>query len=320
MLLSELLNKEEFNAEELDFLLNITSKDDLELLFRKSLGIKNLYLGRFKNKIASIQFSNYCQNDCLYCNLREDSIYPHRYRLSPEEILEITENMVNENITNLILQSGADNYYDTDMISYLIYKIKKDFDVEITLDLVERRFDEYRAWKFAGADNYLLKFNTANENNYSFFSKSDKLSERLNHIKYLKRIGYKICTGNIIGLPYQTKNDIVNDLLLLKSINPEMILNSPFIPKEFTKFQNWPKPEFNMIKKVIAISRILLKKSDILISNSSDLFKIEEKKELFNLGANTLILEYYNFENRKYEVKIPVKKNQKNTLSKSKSI
>ncbi len=317
MNLQEVLNKEELNSDELRFLLNLSDPKDLDLLFHKSLGIKNLYLGRYKNKIASVQFSNYCENNCLYCNFIEESIFPHRYRLSPEEILEIIANMVNENITNLILQSGADSYYDTDMISYLIYRIKKDYNVEVTLDLVERRFDEYRAWKFAGADNYLLKFNTANEKNYSFFTQNNKLSERINHIKYLKRIGYKICTGNIIGLPYQTNSDIINDLILLQTLKPEMILNSPFIPKEFTKFKNWAKVNFSLVKKITAISRILLKKSDILISNSSDMFTMEEKKELFNLGANTLILEYYKL-NHKNKLRFPVNRKKSSAYSGSK--
>jgi len=304
--LPELLNKEKLSEEEINFLLNLTSKNEMDLLFKKSLDIKHLYLGRTKNKIASIQFSNYCENNCLYCNLREESISTPRYRLSPEEILEIIGDMVCENTTNIILQSGEDSYYDTDMISYLIYKIKKEHDLEITLDLLQRGFDEYRAWRFAGADNYLLKFNTANEKNFSLFNKDNNLSERINHIKYLKRIGYKLCTGNIIGLPYQTIADLTNDLILLNSFKPEMILNSPFIPNKFTQFQNWAKTDFHLVEKTIALSRILLKKSNILVSDSSDMFLHDEKKMLFEVGANTLILEYYKADEESKKIKLPL--------------
>jgi biotin synthase len=177
------------------------------------------------------------------------------------------------------------------MISYLIYKIKQEHDVQITLDLLERGFDEYRSWKFSGADNYLLKFNSANSKNFSLFNKSNKLDERINHIKYLKRIGYNICTGNIIGLPFQTNNELAEDILLLEKLKPEMILNTPFTPQPFTKYQNMPKGDFNLLLKATAITRILLKKSNIIVASSSNYFSVDEKKRLFEIGADTLMLE-----------------------------
>ncbi|MFZ1289203.1 MAG: radical SAM protein [Melioribacteraceae bacterium] len=291
MNLLEILNKSEITKEEVFFLLNLEEKEDLLILFEKSRAIKELYLGRFKNKIASIQFSNYCENNCLYCELREDNISTERFRLSPDEILVKIKEIISNDITNIVLQSGSDNYYDTDMISYLIYKIKKDHDIQITLHLLQRGFDEYRAWKFAGADNYLLKFNSSNKENFSFFNKSNKLDDRINILKYLKRLGYKICTGNIVGLPNQTHEDLVNDLLLLKSIEPEMIFNTPFVPHFYSKFQNVAKVEIPLMLKIIAITRILLKKSDIIISDSIDFFDRNEKKQLFDVGANMLLLE-----------------------------
>jgi biotin synthase len=177
------------------------------------------------------------------------------------------------------------------MIAYLLYKIKQEYDVEITLDLLQRGFDEYRAWKFSGADNYLLKFNTSNSKNFSIFTLEDKLEERLNHLRYLKRIGYKICTGNIIGLPHQSITDLANDLILLKNLKPEMVYNTPFTPQELTKYSSTPKGDFGMLLKTIAISRLLLKKSNIIVASSSNFFSLEERKKLFEIGADTLMLE-----------------------------
>lgn len=291
MQIQEILNKAQLNAEEINFLLNISDEAELDLLFRKSAAVKQLFLGRSKNKILTIQFSNYCENSCLYCELREESISVKRFRLTPDEVLEKIDSIFNSGITNIILQSGADSHYDTDMISYLIYKIKKEYEVELTLDLLQRSFDEYRAWKFSGADNYLLKFNTSNSGNFSLFTQENKLDERLNHIRYLKRIGYKICTGNIIGLPHQTTEDIAKDLLLIKKLKPEMILNTPFTPQQFTKYQKSPKGDFNLLLKATAISRLLLSKSNIIIASSSNFFSIDEKKQLFEIGADTLMLE-----------------------------
>lgn len=287
----EILNKDDLGFEDILFLLNTSEENNLNLLFEKSAAVKQLFLGRLKGKILSIQFSNYCENNCLYCELREESISANRFRLSPDEVLEKIKSIFSSGITNIILQSGADSYYDTDMISYLIYKIKKEYDVEITLDLLQRGFDEYRAWKFSGADNYLLKFNTANPENFSLFTQKNKLEERINHLKYLKRIGYKICTGNIVGLPHQSLKDLTEDLLLLKSFKPEMILNTPFTPQKMTKYANMPKGDFKLLLKTTAISRLLLKKSQLIVAASSNFFSIDEKKRLFEIGADTLMLE-----------------------------
>ncbi|MBK8947128.1 MAG: radical SAM protein [Ignavibacteriae bacterium] len=291
MNLLEILNKTEITKEEIIFLLNLEAKEDLSILFEKSRAIKELYLGRFTNKIASIQFSNNCENNCLYCELREDNISAERFRLSPDEILVKIKKIISNDISNIILQSGSDSYYDTDMISYLIYKIKKDHDIQITLHLLQRGFDEYRAWKFAGADNYLLKFNSSNSENFSFFNKNNKLEERINNLKYLKRLGYKICTGNIVGLPNQTQEDLVNDLLLLKSLEPEMIFNTPFVPRYYSKFKNADKTNILLMQKIIAVTRILLRKSDIIVSDSIDFYDRNEKKQLFEVGANILLME-----------------------------
>ena len=287
----DILNSEHLSIDDINQLLGISKEQEVDLLFKKSAAVKQLFLGRLKNKILSIRFSNYCEINCLYCELREESISVERFRLTPDEVLEKIKSIFSTGITNIILQSGADSYYDTDMISYLIYKIKQAYDVEITLDLLQRDFDEYRSWKFSGADNYLLKFNTSNPNNFSLFTKENNLEERVNHLKYLKRIGYKICTGNIVGLPDQTIEDISCDLKLLEQLQPEMILNTPFTPQQFTKYQNAPKGDFQLLQKATGISRLLLKKSQIIVAGSASLFSLEEKKRLFEVGADTLILE-----------------------------
>ncbi|MCW8848487.1 MAG: radical SAM protein [Melioribacteraceae bacterium] len=289
--IQSILNNDHLSIEDISQLLQISKGEEAELLFKKSAAVKQLFLGRLKNKILSIRFSNYCELNCLYCELREESDSVKRFRLSPDEVLEKIKSIFSTGITNIILQSGSDSYYDTDMISYLIYKIKQAYDVEITLDLLQRGFNEYRAWKFSGADNYLLKYNTSNSDNFSLFTIKNNLDERINHLKYLKRIGYKICTGNIVGLPHQTIEDIASDLKLLEQLQPEMILNTPFTPQQLTKYQNTPRGDFQLLLKATAISRLLLKKSQIIVAGSYTLFSLEEKKRLFEIGADTLILE-----------------------------
>lgn len=299
MNLQEILNKSDFSKEDILFLLNLKEKENLELLFEKADAIKDLYFGRTKSKLVSIQFSNNCENNCLYCELSDDNESVPRFRLTLDEILGRIKNIISRGINNIVLQSGFDSYYDTDMISYLIYKIRKEHDIQITLSLLQRGLNEYRAWKFAGADNYLLKFNTSNKQNFSLFNKSNSLEERVNHIKYLKRLGYNVCTGSVIGSPDQTQEDIANDLILLKNLNPEMVFTTPFISKYYQKYNNVERTELVLIQKIIAITRIILIKSDIIISDSNDFYNLNEKKELFEVGANILLIENSSNLNRK---------------------
>ncbi len=291
MKIQEILNKDHLNIEDIKSLLTTSNRDEIDLIFEKSIAVKQLFMGSSKSKILSIQFSNYCENKCIYCELKEESNAVERFRLTPDEVLDKIRSIFSTGISNIILQSGKDSFYDTDMISYLIYKIKQEYDVEITLDLLQRDFNEYRAWKFSGADNYLLKFNTSNSHNFSLFTIDNKLEERLNHITYLRRIGYKICTGNIIGLPHQADEDLANDLLLLKNFKPEMILNTPFNPQNLKGYSGQPKDNFNKLLLATAITRILLKKSHIIIAASSNLYSVQEKKKLFKIGGDTLMLE-----------------------------
>ncbi|PID59835.1 MAG: [FeFe] hydrogenase H-cluster radical SAM maturase HydE [Ignavibacteriae bacterium] len=285
---SENLNNDKLNKADIIALLDTTSQEDVELLYQKAKAIKQLYMGINKSKILSVQFSNHCDNKCIFCEFITDK-EKDKFRLEPDEILDKINSIFCKEITNIILQSGVDSFYDTDMISYLIYKIKQEYNVEITLDLLQRDFNEYRAWKFSGADNYLLKFNTSNKDNFSIFTKENKLEERIEHLHYLKLIGYKICTGNIIGLPEQTLEDIADDLILLENIRPQMILNSIYSPYD-SENKNLEK-DFELFKKTTAITRLLLKKSNIIIPTLSSSITPGRIKELFKTGADTLMFE-----------------------------
>ena len=148
-----------------------------------------------------IDFSNYCSQNCLYCGLREDNFALPRYRMTPDEIIETAQQITNHGIYTIVLQSGEDSFFDTDLIAYIIYSIKQKSNTAITLSLGERGFDEYRTWKIAGADRYLLKHETANSKLYSIYHLKQKLSDRVAHLKFLKRIGYQIGSGNMIGMP-----------------------------------------------------------------------------------------------------------------------
>jgi biotin synthase len=263
MNLNNILNKEELSREEIVFLLGQGNQEKDEKLFKRADEVRLNCFGNDVHLRGIIELSNYCAQNCNYCGLREENKELLRYRLKPEEVIETAHIIRNLGIYSIVLQAGEDRYYDTDMIAYIIYQIKQKTDVSITLSLGERGFDEYRTWRIAGADRYLLKHETANPKLYSVYHNGQKLEERLEHLRFIKSIGYQIGSGSIIGLPGQTLEDIADDILLCKDLNVDMAAFGTFIPLQNTPFQNKQAGSVGLTLRVMAVTRILLKKVHI---------------------------------------------------------
>ncbi len=292
MNLKEILYKEELSRQEIIYLLNLSDQNDLQNLYNRADEVRAKYCGDEVHLRGIIDFSNHCEQNCLYCGLRADNKELKRYRMSPEEIIDTAKQIINSGIFTIVLQSGEDNYYDTDLISYLIYSIKQIADVAITLSLGERGFDEYQKWKIAGADRYLLKHETANPKLYSVYHLHQQLEERITHLKYLKKLGYQIGSGNLIGLPMQTIEDIADDILLCKELDLDMAAFGPFIPSPFTPYRNKKSATVELTLKTMAIARIVLK--SVHIPATTALATIDENGRIKGLkaGANVIMPDF----------------------------
>ncbi len=292
MRLEEILYKEKLSREEIIFLLKLKEKSDLQKLIRRADEVRANHCGDDVDLRGIIEFSNYCEQDCLYCGLRKENLKIQRYRMSPEEIIETSKQISNLGIYTIVLQSGEDSYYDTDLISYIIYHIKQYSDVAITLCMGERGFEEYSTWKLAGADRYLLKHETANPRLYSIYRKEHNLNERLTHLEALKTLGYQIGSGNIIGLPLQTEEDIADDIILCSKLNLDMAAFGPFIPAPGTPYQNRRTGSIELTLKTMAVARIVLK--NVHIPATTALATIDEGGRIKSLtsGANVIMPDF----------------------------
>ncbi len=289
MNLKELLHKNELTKEEIIFLLNLIDKEDQQRLFNRADEVRSFYCGDEVHLRGIIDFSNYCEQNCLYCGLREDNYKLTRYRMMPDEIIETARVISNLGIFTIVLQSGEDYYFDTDLIAYIIYQIKQKANVAITLSLGERGFDEYRAWKFAGADRYLLKHETANPKLYSIYHKKQKLEDRLSHLRFLRTVGYQIGSGNMIGIPMQTVEDIADDILLCKELDLDMAAFGPFIPSPHTPYQNKKPGNVELTLRTMAVARIVLKKVHIPATTALATLDEEGRIKGLNAGANIVM-------------------------------
>ena len=269
--------------------MNLNDAKSIKALYAKANEIRKIYCGDEVHLRGTIEFSNYCDENCLFCGLREDNFSISRFRMTPDEIIDVAKKISNSGIKTVALQSGVDGYYDTDMIAYIIYSIKKHADVAISLALGERGFDEYNTWKIAGADRYFIKHEVNNSSPFSREERKGNLEDKVRHIKYLKKLGYQVGSGIIVGLPGQEIEEIVDDILMMQKYGLDMASIGSFIPAQFTPYQNFQKGSIQLTLKTIAIARLVLKDVHIPATTSLDTIDAEGREKGLISGANVIM-------------------------------
>ncbi|MEI7812903.1 MAG: [FeFe] hydrogenase H-cluster radical SAM maturase HydE [Ignavibacteria bacterium] len=292
MKLDEILHKPDLSKEDVIYLLELTDFRNTRKLYDRAYEIRKHYCGDEIHLRGIIDFSNYCESDCLYCGLRQSNNVIERYRMTPDEVIETAKTISNSGIRSIILQSGEDSSYDMDKIAYIIYFIKQNSGLAIALSLGERDYEEYKTWKYAGADCYLLKHETANPELYSSLHQKQKIKDRIEHLKFLKSIGYETGSGNLIGLPGQTIEDIADDLFLCKELNIDYASFSPFVPSPNTPFRNKSVGSVELTLKTIAVARILLKNARIPATTAIATIDLLGREKALRVGANVVMPDF----------------------------
>lgn len=285
------------NKSQIISLLN-TNEFDKELFEAADL-VRKKYVGDEIHLRGLIEFSNICKQNCFYCGLRKDNPKVNRYRLSEQEIIDFAQKAVSYGYKTLVLQSGEDAFFTAKKLCKIIEEIKK-LDVAITLSCGERTFEEYKAFKAAGADRYLIRIETTDRKLYKKLHPNMDFDNRLRCLQNLGELGYEVGTGCLAGLPEQTIESLADDILFFKSINADMIGIGPFIPNENTPLKDTEGGTFVMSKKIMAITRILL--PDINIPATTAMETIEPNGRILALqaGANVVMPNVTEGEYRKY--------------------
>jgi biotin synthase len=248
------------SKDEFVFLLADLSQENQEVLREKA---QNTSKRIFGNKIYTrglIEFTNYCKNDCYYCGIRKSNKEVQRYRLTKEDILDCCRTGYDLGFRTYVLQGGEDGSYSDDDIAVIVSMIKSEFpDCAITLSIGERSYDSYLMFRKAGADRYLLRHETADEEHYQrLHPKSLKLENRKRCLRDLKDIGFQVGAGFMVGSPYQTLENIAQDLLFLKELSPQMIGIGPFIPHHQTPFADKTQGTLEQTLMLISILRLMI--------------------------------------------------------------
>lgn len=269
-------------------------ENDIEIkkcLAQEALRLKKRYYGEKIFIRGLIEFTNYCKNDCYYCGIRRQNKNICRYRLCKEEILSCCEQGYALGFRTFVLQGGEDVYFTDDKIEEIIQNIKRKYpDCAVTLSIGEKSYDTYRRYKEAGADRYLLRHETANESHYQMLHPDTmKLKKRMQCLYDLKKLGFQTGAGFMVGSPGQTDEYLAEDLMFLKTLQPEMVGIGPFIPHHDTVFAKESAGSVERTLYLLSVIRILLPK--VLLPATTALGTLDEKgrEKGFAAGANVVM-------------------------------
>lgn len=301
-LIEKLEREQTLSKEEWVRLIEGRTPETDQFLFKRARAIQQQYYGKNVYIRGLIEFTNHCKNDCYYCGIRRSNQNLCRYRLTEEEILSCCENGYGLGFRTFVLQGGEDGWFTQERMEYLISAIHEKYpDCAITLSIGEREKEEYRAYYTAGANRFLLRHETANEEHYRFLHPKElSLRHRKNCLWNLRDIGYQVGSGIMVGSPGQTAEHLAEDLLFLKELNPHMVGIGPFIPHKDTPFREEIAGTLELTLFLLGAMRLMLPKVLLPATTALSTIHPDGRKMGILAGANVVMPNLSPKENRKY--------------------
>ena len=248
----------------------------------------------YSNKVfirGLIEISNYCKNDCYYCGIRRSNANVSRYRLSEDEIISCADEGYELGFRTFVLQGGEDSHFTDEVLCRVISEIKSRHpDCAITLSLGERSYDSYKALRKAGADRYLLRHETADCEHYAkLHPKEMDFFTRIRCIEDLKSLGYQVGVGFMVGSPYQTLENLADEMLFLMQIKPQMVGIGPFISHKDTPYKDMASGTAELTTFMLSLIRLTL--PNVLLPATTALGTIDPmgREKGIMAGANVLM-------------------------------
>ena len=300
-LILKLEKENRLTKEEWIHLIDGRTAELAELLFERAKAVRHTHYGRKVYIRGLIEFSNYCKNDCYYCGIRKSNRCLSRYRLTKEEILSCCREGYGLGFRTFVLQGGEDLWFTQERMTELIRSIRREFpDCAITLSVGEREKDEYQAYFDAGADRFLLRHETANEEHYRYLHpKKLSLQHRKECLWNLRRIGYQVGSGIMVGSPAQKTEHLAEDMLFLQELQPHMVGIGPFIPHKDTPFREETAGTLELTLFLLGLVRLMLPKTLIPATTALSTIHPDGRKMGILAGANVVMPNLSPRENRK---------------------
>jgi len=256
-----------------------------------------------------VEFSNFCGRNCLYCGMRVGNALVERYRIPADEVVRICETMRNLGLKTVLLESGEDPTYTVEALCKMIEAIRRNTGLEVSLSVGERPVAELRALREAGADKYLLKHETSDSKLYERLHPEMSLSDRVHRLDDLRKIGYEVGGGSLVGLPGQSIHSLVEDLLLFQGYEVDMAVIGPYIPASGTPMEleggAWLRRHSitlsvsdkkhtvaEFVLKLLALTRLLLPETRIPSTTALASFLPQGREMGLLAGANMVMLNF----------------------------
>ena len=298
--IQDILAKETLEFKDIVQLLK-TEGEEQKLLFA---GAQEVQLNQVGKKVfyrGLVEFSNVCSKNCFYCGIRKDNKEVERYNLEDGHIIEAAKFAYENNYASMVLQSGerSDDFF-IERVDNLLKQIKKvtNGELGITISLGEQTEETYKRWFDSGAHRYLLRIESSNKVLFGQIhpnNDSHDFENRLKCLHSLRKVGYQVGTGVMIGLPWQTYEDLANDLLFMKDFDIDMVGMGPYIEHEQTplyKYKNilWPiEKRLSVALNMIAVLRILMKDINIAAATALQAIDPMGREKALRIGANVIM-------------------------------
>jgi biotin synthase len=262
-----------------------------EALFAAARQVRARFYGQDVYFRGLIEFTNHCKNNCYYCGIRGGNPEVKRYRLSLEEILNCCRMGDLLGYRTFVLQGGEDPWFTDDRITEIVAAIRREYPGHaITLSIGERSRESYERFFRAGANRYLLRHETANEGHYrKLHPESMSLGERKQCLFNLRAIGYQVGAGFMVGTPFQTPENLLEDLRFLEELKPQMVGIGPFIPQASTPFGAYPGGSLRQTLRMVALTRLLLPQALIPATTALGTISPTGREKGLMAGANVVM-------------------------------
>ncbi len=292
ILIQKCIQTGDLSRDEIIQLLSLESDEDIARLVGAGDTVRRACCGDDVHIRALVEFSNVCARNCNYCGLRAGNAKVQRYRMERDEIIELAKHLYAKGLQTMVLQSGEDPYYTGEMIADIVRGIKNVTGMAVTLCVGERPYEDYKLWKEAGADRYLLRHETASRELYSFLHPDSDFDNRMRCLRWLRELGFQVGAGCMVGSPGQTIEHMADDIEFFRDFQPDMAGIGPYIPHPDTPFKEYPSGTVNATLKMVALARIVTRNA--LLPATTAIGSIDElgREKALEAGADVVMPNY----------------------------
>jgi len=273
----------------------------LQSLYDYAAKVKQRHVGNKVYYRGLIEYSNRCAKNCFYCGVRRDNKNVDRYTLEDREVVDAARLAHKKQFGSLVLQSGerSDDYF-VEKVAFLLREIKRETlgALHVTLSMGEQSEATFKLWRESGAHRYLLRIEASNPELYKKLHPNNDLhsfDKRIEALELLRKTGYQVGTGVMIGLPFQSLSDLADDLLFIKKMDVDMVGMGPYVEHEATplfryKDQLLPKEKrFELSMKMVALLRIMMPTINMAATTAMQTLHPQGRERALKIGANVIM-------------------------------